>query len=568
LQGDPLASIYFAAALHPTLLAIDTKLREFAAAAAPGSDRPGFVVAIADDIMIQAPLGTIFQLAPVVAELRAEVGLRTNLRKSFILGTDATTLPDPPVGWRIADDGGKTLGRPLGSRAAQEAWIKTALAKQEPPTRALRTIAPQCAMMVLKMSCSHRFDYLRKVTVKDYGRQLFADYDALIDASLLSIAAAPGHEYIRDIRELPLDKGGFGIPSQSGITAMRHYLTTQRRTQSFLEQHGPTLLPVHNNKYYRAEGEFELFDEMHQATSTKYAALVTGANQSNAIHRYTRAARLTADVMIQARAAHLHATLAENPHSQAAAAQFLSSMGPHTGSWLRSSSLPLFGTGISFSNADFREMIRSRALIPFTAVYGQVPTTCASCTRHPVNLAVVPMHPLVCPGSKGIIQSRHDQVRDRLARLIKTVLPTSNTQTEPDNHQGTHLHRRPDLRFEDEGEIFYIDVVVAEPTAQSALGHATLSSINTPGGAARAAELRKTAQYATADQDINVAPFAVESTGRLGPAAQALLNRLCADEDKAHILGAFNSDLSFILASAKGRLLSVCRNRLAVQDDT
>jgi hypothetical protein len=567
LQGDPLASLYFAVALQPVLLAIDAKLQEFATEAGK-EDRPGFVVAISDDMMTQAPMPTLFRVAPIAVELLGNMGLRTNLGKSFALGVGAMALPNPPVGWTIKDDGGKTLGRPLGSREAQEAWIKTALAKQEPPSRALRVIGPQQAIMVLEKSYNHKFDYLHKVVVKGYGSQHFADHDALIDASLLAIAAAPTHAHLRDVRELPLNLGGLGMPSQTGITAMRHYLTTQRRTELFFEQYHQSLHPVLLNKFYRAEDDFALFTEMHEATYTQYVAIANDISSGSAMNQYTKAARIVAGEMLKARAEQLHATLAEDPFTQELAAQFLSCMAPHTGSWLRSSSLPLFGAGVPFSPDSFREMLRSRALILFNACYGDVPTQCPSCKFNPVNLTLRPMHPLICPGHQKLTKARHDHVRDRLAKLIKTVLPDGNTRMEPDNHLGVHLTRRPDIRFEENGESLYIDIVVAEPTAQSAMTHPDLSSINTPGGAALLAEERKRSEYDGHAQGINVVPFAVESTGRLGPAAQALLNRLCADEGKARILGAFNSDLSFILASAKGHRLSVCRSRLAAQEHT
>jgi hypothetical protein len=567
LQGDPLSSVYFAAALQPTLLAIDAKLREFAAEA--GREDPAdFVVAISDDMMTQAPMSTLFLVAPIAVELLGNVGLRTNLDKSFLLGVGATSLPNPPAGWTIKDDGGKTLGRPLGSQAAQAAWIKAALAKQEPPRRALCMIGPQPAIMVLEKSYNHKFDYLHKVVRKGYGSQHFADHDALIDASLLAIAAAPSHAHLRDVRELPLNLGGLGMPSQTGITAMRHYLTTQRRTELFIEEYHQSLHPVLQNKFYRAEDDFALFTEMHEATYTHYVSIATDISAGSAMNQYTKAARIVAGAMLKARAEQLHATLAESPFTQELAAQFLSCMAPNTGSWLRSSSLPLFGTGVYFSSDSFREMIRSRALILFNACYGDVPTVCPRCKVNPVNLALRPMHPLICPGHQKAVKARHDGARDRLGKLIRTVLPDGNTRMEPDNHLGVPFTRRPDIRFEEHGELIYIDVVIAEPTAGHAMTHADHSSINTPGGAALLAEERKLREYDGHAQGINVVPFAVESTGRLGPAAQALLNRLCADEDKARILGAFNSDLSFILASAKGHLLSVCRSRLAAQEHT
>jgi hypothetical protein len=113
------------------------------------------------------------------------------------------------------------------------------------------------------------------------------------------------------------------------------------------------------------------------------------------------------------------------------------------------------------------------------------------------------------------------------------------------------------------GEPRYVDVVIAEPTAAGALNHSLMPSSSTVCSAAILAEQRKTQAYANAGQ-IEIQPFAIESTGRLGPAAQALLHYVCRDQDQA--LRAFLFDLSFILASKKGHLLATCRRRLANRD--
>jgi hypothetical protein len=561
LQGDPLSSLYFAAALQPTLYKLDETLRniEIEQGTAPPQ---GLVVAIADDIMIQASTSALCALAPDVTRLLGEAGLQINLDKSVLLSPSATLTPNPPEGWTLLNDGRKTLGRPLGSREAQEAWTREALLKRGPSLRALRLIKPQCAYMILKLSTNHRFDYLRKVMSKDYSRLDFDEHDDRIDKALLGIAASPSADHLRDVRELPIDLGGLSMPSNTGVEAMQHYLTTQERTKQFLEEFYPPLNAVHEQKFYSIEGEHNLYTELYESAITHFQELAD-ENEANRINHFKNALKRAARAMIKARAQRLHASLAASPHSHAWAAQLMSTTTPNAGQWLRCTSLPQFGMGITFSDNDYLEALRNRLLIPFSAIPGPYNQQCSCALVHPVNLTVLPMHPLMCPGSKGIVQNRHNKLRDCLAKLLRKTVSPETTRIEPDNHNGAHLRRRPDIYYEDNGAAKYIDLVVAEPTSQTYLNNRDLSSITHPRAAAILTERRKQAEYAAAAQDIDVEPFAVESTGRLGPSAQALLTKLCAGEDKAQALRDFLFELSFILAAAKGRLLSACRSRLS-----
>ena len=91
--------------------------------------------------------------------------------------------------------------------------------------------------------------------------------------------------------------------------------------------------------------------------------------------------------------------------------------------------------------------------------------------------------------------------------------------------------------------------------------HGPHSSLREPCGAAIQAEARKRHDYRDLPEGILVTPFAIESTGRLGPAAADLLPFLCVDHP-AH-LKFYIKDLSICLAASIGRLLSFSRGRIA-----
>jgi hypothetical protein len=93
------------------------------------------------------------------------------------------------------------------------------------------------------------------------------------------------------------------------------------------------------------------------------------------------------------------------------------------------------------------------------------------------------------------------------------------------------------------------------------MAHTTLSSVRVESGAALQAEERKRAEYEGHGQGIDVVPFALEATGRIGPAASQFLEDV--GRGRAGALKAFRRDVDHLCASFRGRILSACRQRLA-----
>jgi hypothetical protein len=313
-------------------------------------------------------------------------------------------------------------------------------------------------------------------------------------------------------------------------------------------------LPALLNTFYTEEPgnaleELDILFELSTRTDTYFVDNTT----------YESAAKCAADEMTDARFHSLLYAINTFQPSKPFAAQLLSAATPGAGQWLLTSSMPYFGAGVPFHEAEFLEVVRHRLGIPFAVTTSHEEPIC-SCHQR-TNLRTEPMHPLICPLNKGTTIARHDAVRDRLAKLIRTVLPRGNVQLEPLHHQGRQFIRRPDLSYDSNGETHYIDVVVAEPTSATAVNHPQ-SSCEHAGQAAFLAEERKTQEYRRIDPDspIKTEFFAVEATGRLGQRAKELLAHICRDQ--GHLLRAFYHDLAFLLAASRGRLISGCRRRL------
>lgn len=247
IQGDPLSSLFFSLALQPFLLALQARMQDLEAAS--GSSHRGIVVAIADDITVLARTSILFSLATPTAQALTEAHLIPNLTKSFITGPNVFSTPNQPAGWTLKCDGAKTLGRPIGTTDFQNRWLADLVESRLAPRRALARLDPRSAAMVLRYSCNHRFDYIRKVVSPSLDRAPFQRSDDNIDASLRDIFRIQENNPISAIRSLPLDLGGMGMPTLLGTDHDRHYLVSQHRTQAFLSTYYPDQLGVHSSRF-------------------------------------------------------------------------------------------------------------------------------------------------------------------------------------------------------------------------------------------------------------------------------------------------------------------------------
>lgn len=121
--------------------------------------------------------------------------------------------------------------------------------------------------------------------------------------------------------------------------------------------------------------------------------------------------------------------------------------------------------------------------------------------------------------------------------------------------------RRPDIlvRLED-GHTYAIDVAVVDPAAKSHIMPRENSSLITAGGAALQEESKKKDKYRGTAYEDKLIPFVLEATGRLGPAAVEFLQKIGGKA--AGRRGAFQVEVSVILARAMGRFATRTRSRL------
>ena len=257
----------------------------------------------------------------------------------------------------------------------------------------------------------------------------------------------------------------------------------------------------------------------------------------------------------------LHEKLITDGRHGHAATPLLSGATHGTGRWM---SAPEY-LGGRFTEDEFVEALRSRLLSAFEPPLGRAALPCR-CGAHgrgqQFDLVLSPTHPTVCAANKGIVCARHDRVRDVVLKALHRMHPGERITLEPSQHVNpTNLPvKRPDILANIGGVEFAIDIVVAEPAATHHIAHGELSSATVPEGAARHAEIGKLAEYEGTLYAPTVVPFAIESTGRLGPAAKAFLLRVGAADPGC--LAALQLELGYTVARSMGQLYRHTRTRL------
>ena len=251
--------------------------------------------------------------------------------------------------------------------------------------------------------------------------------------------------------------------------------------------------------------------------------------------------------------------IADGRHGHAAT--LLSGAAHGTGCWLYA---PEY-VGGRFTEDEFAEAMRSRLLSTFEPPHGRVALPCgcgAHGRRQLFDLVLSPTHPTVCSASKRIVCHRHDEMRDAILKALHRMHPGERIIKEPTQHVNpTNLPvKRPDSLATIGGVEYAVDVVVAEPAAAMHIEYVHLSSVTVPEGAARHSEILKAAEYAGTLYEHAAVPFAIESTGRPGPAARAFLLRVGAGDPDC--MAALLRELAYIAARAMGQLYNHTRNRL------
>ena len=209
------------------------------------------------------------------------------------------------------------------------------------------------------------------------------------------------------------------------------------------------------------------------------------------------------------------------PHGKRNAARVRSSAGAAASSWMLATPGPTTRLG------DHAFVVSGRHRLGTGIATTVTPPPClcgAGC-------AASPDHAMVCKSVAKMTTLRHDILASAVRRVIaragcaSSLEPTYRHLRSAHNSRGTEGQRRGDiLAVLPTGKIAIVDVVVTHPCAQS---YVAAASATTGAAAQKAADgkVREFRRFADAGQ-YDFVPFAVESYGHLGVAAQQFLKAL------------------------------------------
>ena len=127
------------------------------------------------------------------------------------------------------------LGKPAGNIHFILSWLHDHFRDNGPPLQILGHLPARAALTLLKFSYISPRDYLRKISSEAIvNTGIFAEYDALIDSTILSTGIADYRDRIHELRALPLNKGGLGMPNFEGHHGRRHHLVTAMQARKIL----------------------------------------------------------------------------------------------------------------------------------------------------------------------------------------------------------------------------------------------------------------------------------------------------------------------------------------------
>lgn len=213
---------------------------------------------------------------------------------------------------------------------------------------------------------------------------------------------------------------------------------------------------------------------------------------------------------------------------------------------------------------DYLDNLRLRLLIPLFYRDGDRVRTCL-CNRITEG-DDYGYHCLSCTRFRGV-EARHEAIQtvvaDFLMNLKKDPVTWETKLRFGSGHKG-------DLRFVENGKPTHIDITVINPTAEKYKWKEL--DLTTAGAPARLAEANKLVKYTEVkaakapNVELSLIPFVMEATGRMGPAADAFLDRLSkttglADESLKTKRNFFLSRLSVCMARGNAALLREYRAR-------
>jgi hypothetical protein len=412
-------------------------------------------------------------------------------------------------------------------------------------------------------------------------------FDEAVDSAILRLTKAVGNgdplgpqemcESFKNstiLRSLPTALGGLGIVRHAGIVNEKASEKSRELTKVFLNKFLPSLLPgialwdVIVNLNGARNMESEILPLMFDSTPPDYFAGQQQQQQQiqsdddNELQQQQPISSKAIILAFHKRVAYnLHLKLFSLENKQAEAAWLVSSQYKNSGRWLAGRNNIFYGK-FGLLGDDFLEALRLRLLLP-PILDDDLEINPRKCSCGHLCSVTKPFHLLDCKHSKAFITGRHNKIRDLLFQFIKDCLPEGSVvQKEIPFQVTTTTMITADLQYEIDNNINYIDVTVANPASQSYLD---MGSTTTADVASKHREQAKSRHYAVLGNAVQTGrfiPFALEATGRLGPAAVRFIERMAGL--RHDLKNRLIDQINVVMAHFNGQLIFNRRDQLVL----
>ena len=218
-----------------------------------------------------------------------------------------------------------------------------------------------------------------------------------------------------------------------------------------------------------------------------------------------------------------------------------------------------------FGNAEFRCTGRAKLVAgPLNDLEGTDLVCNCRVTYDPLEY---PFHAMSCSLTKGFRTKRHNDIRDLQFKLLRKrfpALPNKSLKLEPlvGQYEGGERDVRADILWIDQADRVIIDIACVDPGCTQYL-EAPVESWKSEDKAAQRMESVKRKHYCKVVLPApfpanSVYSFVLEASGRLGPCALSLLNRICGTQ--TFLWSKVLNEVSLVTARYMGIMLKATRD--------
>lgn len=517
-QGNNGSSLYYCVGINNMLIEIRDMCMTVIRAQHAGGNVPAvYVSAFMDDITICCPADYAGSVCTSLLTVFEKYNVPVNINKCSIVAWGGSRHDDE-FDFDIADvpDGfqrrkfGWCVGAPVGNlELCEEAILGKLNGKCEDLT-ALVHISPKNAFTLLRYVYNSRAQFLSRVTEFHQSVKGLLEFDDAVDRALMSIMKLETSircpDEVSALRALPPRLAGLGIRRHGSFHGQYACLASRQLVKDFILDHlsvegEPSALM---NDIKLIWPDIKICQEL--VGNISFRGILCPSTTA-----ITRIVVSAATAALEDTCAHsLVQKLIDNKR-HGCAATVLSRCYVGNGQWVINPSLQ-YGLGEEI----FIRSLRNRVLIPVLSGDGFLGQDIECGCGKFFHLQKSRYHlTAACHNNRWWVTNRHNSIMNAVVAFTKSVHPNWSVTYEPFVGLVNGVARRGDINVRSViGDNVVLDVVVHNPAKRSICSDAAKSV----DFANKQAEAIKRKSYRGIIDEGSFVPFAVESTGRIGPA--------------------------------------------------